>query len=106
MLVISAFKETPTGKSQSLARVIWLIPCIFAAFLLAGVTENITIETVNTVNTITDNQTSVIIFTEDIVRTETIPLLQPIWGTLHLLMAMIMLIYVLINVLAMFTKIR
>ena len=106
MLIISAFRTTPTGQSQSLVRVIWLIPCIFAASLLAGVTENITFETINSVNTITNNETSTIVSTEAITTTVVIPLLQPVWGTIHIMMFLVMLVYVLINILQMFTKIK
>ena len=41
MLIISSFKETPTTVSQSAVRVIWLIPSMLCAFVLAYVVINI-----------------------------------------------------------------
>lgn len=104
MLIISAFRETPNTKSQSMARVIWLIPCIIAASLLASAGQDITFDTVNTVNTITNNVTSTVDFTEDVTTSAKITLLQPVWGMIHLMMFFVMIIYVIMQVLILFTK--
>jgi hypothetical protein len=104
MLIVSAFKDTPAGRSQSAIRVIWMIPCIFAASLLASSGENITFDTVNTINTITDNSTATVAFTEDFTTTTYVTLLQPVWATVHILMFVVMLLYVIIQVLTLFVK--
>jgi hypothetical protein len=104
MLIISAFTETPSTKSQSATRTIWLIPCMIAASLLAGAGENITFDTTNTINSITENATSSVAFTEDVTTTTQITLLQPIWGMLHLMIFFVLLIYIIMQILTMFTS--
>lgn len=106
MLIISAFRETPNTKSQAATRVIWLLPCIFAAVLLANAGQDITFDTSSTVNTITNNVTSTVDFTEDVTTDRKITLLQPVWGMIHMLMFFVMLLYVIIQILMMLTKIE
>ncbi len=105
MLIISVVKEIPDKKSQSILRSMWLIPGIICAALLMSSGVNITMETVNTVNTITDNQTSTIIFTEDITVERYVPLQDPIWTGVHLMIFLILLTYVVVQMLTLFTKI-
>jgi hypothetical protein len=105
MLIVSAFKEDGTAsRSQTGVKVVWLLPCIFAAVLLAGAGQDITFETVNTVNTITNNVTSTVDFTEDVTTETKITLVQPVWGMVHMLLFFVMLLYVIIQILIMLTK--
>ncbi len=110
MLIISAFRETPSSKSQSVVRVIWLIPSIICAFMLASAGQNIILdqstetvlsdyEVLNSVDGIvslnsTTTSTSVNNYT----------LVQPVWITLHMLFFVVMLIYVFVNMLQLFVK--
>lgn len=106
MLIISTIKETPTEKSQSILRSIYFIPGILCAALLAGSGVDITFETISTVNTITDNQTLSVIFTEDIIKEKKITLLNPVWVTIHGMIFLIMMVHVVIQMLILFTKIK
>lgn len=104
-LIVSAFRHAPAEKDQSLTRVVWLIPSIFAAFMLASAGADVYLDDSTVTNTIVDvNSTQV--WTESITTVNKITLLQPVWVTLHILFFIVMLLYVMINVAAMFTKIR
>ncbi len=105
MLIISVVKEVPDKKSQSILRSMWFIPGVICAGLLMFSSVNIVMETTNTVNTITDNQTSTIIFTEDITVQRFIPIQDPVWQSVHLMIFLILLSYVVIQILTLFTKI-
>ncbi len=106
MLIISVVKEVPDKKSQSILRSMWLIPGIICAALLMFSSVNITMDTITTVNTITDNQTSTVIFTEDITVQRFIPIQDPVWQSVHLMIFLILLSYVVIQMLTLFTKIN
>ena len=100
MLIISTIKEVPTEKSGSVYRSIWLIPGILCAFILAS--SGINIVTSNTTNTITSVNTTEV-WTETI--SSSIVLQNPIWVTVHLLIFMVLIVYVVLQVLNLFTKI-
>ncbi len=106
MLIISTIKEVPSGKSQSILRSMYLIPGIFCALLLATMGVDLTFETISTVNTITDNQTSTIIFTEDITKETVITLQDAVWGTVHMLIFFILLVHVVVQMLTLLTKVN
>ncbi len=106
MLIISTIKEVPSGKSQSILRSMYLIPGIFCALLLATMGVDLTFDTISTVNTITDNVTSTIIFTEDITKSTTITLQDQVWGTVHMLIFFILLVHVVVQMLTLLTKVN
>ena len=106
MLIISTIKEVPSGKSQSILRSIYFIPGIICAGLLASSGVDLGLETVDTINTITDNQTQSIIFTEDITRETKVTLLSPVWITVHMMIFLVLLVHVVIQMLTLFTKIN
>jgi len=101
MLIISTIKEVPTEKSGSVYRSIWLIPGILCAFILAS--SGINIVTSDTTNTITSVNTTEV-WTETI--SSSIVLQNPIWVTVHLLIFMVLIVYVVLQVLNLFTKIK
>ena len=101
MLIISTIKEVPTEKSGSVYRSIWLIPGILCAFILAS--SGINIVTSDTTNTITSVNTTEV-WTETI--SSSIVLQNPIWVTVHLLIFMVLIVYVVLQVLNLFTKIN
>ena len=101
MLIISTIKEVPTEKSGSVYSSIWLIPGILCAFILAS--SGINIVTSDTTNTITSVNTTEV-WTETI--SSSIVLQNPIWVTVHLLIFMVLIVYVVLQVLNLFTKIK
>ena len=101
MLIISTIKEVPSEKSGSVFRSIWLIPGILCAFILAS--SGINIVTSDTTNTITSVNTTEV-WTETI--SSSIVLQNPIWVTVHLLIFMVLIVYVVLQVLNLFTKIK
>ena len=102
MLIISSFKETPTTVSQSAVRCIWLIPSIFAAFMLASAGVDIYLSSETTTQQVLDSNNNVITLTNT--TTDKITLLQPVWVTLHFLFFIVLLLYVIMNVLTLFIK--
>lgn len=102
MLIISAFKETPSTVSQSALRVIWLIPSIICAYMLASAGADIYLSTETTIDQVLDSNNAPVSLTD--VTTDKITLLNPVWITLHFLFFIVMLLYVMINILTLFMK--
>ena len=102
MLIISAFKETPSTVSQSALRVIWLIPSILCAYMLASAGADIYLSTEIMSDQVLDSNNAIVTLTDTTV--EKITLLNPVWITLHFMFFIILLLYVMINVLTLFMK--
>jgi len=102
MLIISSFKETPMTVSQSAVRVIWLIPSMLCAFVLASAGADIYLSTEIMSDQVLDSDNAIITLTDTTI--EKITLLNPIWITMHFLFFIILLLYVVINILTLFMK--
>ena len=102
MLIVSAFKETPMTVSQSAVRVIWLIPSMLCAFVLANAGVDIYLSTETLADQVLDSNNAPITLTD--VTTDKITLLNPIWVTMHFLFFIVLLLYVVINILTLFLK--
>lgn len=102
MLIISSFKETPMTVSQSAVRVIWLIPSMLCAFVLANAGVDIYLSTETLADQVLDSNNAIITLTD--VTTDKITLLNPIWVTMHFLFFIVLLLYVVINILTLFLK--
>ena len=109
MLIISTVKEIPDGKSHSLSRVMYLIPGLICALVLSGSgvdimlgTETIT-ENLVELHRVTGNEVAV---ANTSTHTEKITLIEPIWILVHTMLFLILMVHVIINILAMLTKLR
>lgn len=102
MLIISAFKETPSTISQSATRSIWLIPSIIAAFMLASAGADIFLSSETVTQQVLDSNNVIVTLTTT--TDDKITLLQPVWVTLHYLFFIVLLIYVMLNILTLFVK--
>jgi hypothetical protein len=102
MLIISSFKETPMTVSQSAVRVIWLIPSMLCASVLASAGVDIILPVETITHQVLDSANNVVILTDTI--TEKVTLINPIWVTMHFLFFIILLLYVVINILTLFMK--
>ncbi len=105
MLIISTIKEVPNEKSGSIIRSIWLMPGVICAFILSS--TNSIVVTGGTVmnNTITAVNSSQV-FTEVATTASTITLQNPIWVLVHFMFAIILIIYIITQMLNLFTKIE
>lgn len=104
MLIISTVKEIPTEKSGSIVRGIWLIPGLICAFVLASASVNIATEDSTVTNTILDvNSTNV--WTETVQTSSHIELQDPVWVGVHILIFSVLLIYIILQIVTLFTKI-
>lgn len=101
MLILQVIKEAPNEKSGSIIRSIFLIPGIIASFIIAS--SGINIISQSTTNTIVAVNTTDV-FTETIASQ--IILQNPIWVTFHFLIGILMIVYVVLQVLTLFTKIK
>lgn len=101
MLILQVIKDAPNEKSSSVVRSVFLIPGIIASFIISS--SGINIISQNTTNTILAVNTTEV-FTETIATQ--IVLQNPIWITFHLLIGILMIAYVLLQVLNIFTKIK
>ena len=102
MLIISSFKETPMTVSQSAVRVIWLIPSMLCAFVLANAGVDIYLSTETMADQVLDSNNAIITLTD--ITTDKITLINPIWVTMHFLFFIVLLLYVVINILTLFMK--
>ena len=102
MLIISSFKETPMTVSQSAVRVIWLIPSMLCAFVLANAGVDIYLSTETLADQVLDSNNAIVTLTD--ITTDKITLINPIWVTMHFLFFIILLLYVVINILTLFMK--
>tara|TARA_R110002020_G_scaffold97839_2_gene233435 strand:+ start:776 stop:1168 length:393 start_codon:yes stop_codon:yes gene_type:complete len=109
MLIISTVKEIPDGKSHSLSRVMYLIPGLICALVLSGSGVDIMLGTETTtenqilLHPVTGNEVPVANTTT---HTEKITLIEPIWILVHTMLFLILMIHVIINILAMLTKLK
>ena len=103
-LIVSAFRDTPSGKSQSVVRSIWIIAPIICMYMLssAGAVIDFT-HTVET--TLNYNETSnLLVSNSTTITDDTITLVQPVWVTLHYLFFIMLVIYFIWNMLQMLVK--
>ena len=103
MLIISTIKEVPSVKSHTIVRAIYQIPGIIATIVLASSGVNIITADITTTNTITALNTSEV-FVEAITTSTQIVLQNPVWVSFHFLLAAIMTVYVINQMLILFTK--
>ena len=100
MLIISAIKtEIPTTRSLAIVRAIYLMPGAICALLLAS--SSIIIVTSDTTNTITAVNTTEV-WTEQI--SNSISLMNPIWGALHVMIFIVIMIFVVTQIMNLLTK--
>ncbi len=109
MLIISTVKEIPDGKSHSLSRVMYLIPGLIRALVLSGSGVDIMLGTETTtenqilLHPVTGNEVPV---ANTSTHTEKITLIEPIWILVHTMLFLILMVHVIINILAMLTKLK
>lgn len=108
LLVVSAFRETPTGKTQSIVRAMYLTLSMISVLILAGSGVNITTETPAVVQILEYNVTDGTVIgntTSTPTAPNTFILLNPVWVTFHYMLAVVMLVYIILQILILFTKI-
>lgn len=105
LLILSAFRETPTNRSQSIVRAMYLMISIIAAIMLSGSGTDIIMET-STISSTTTNLNSSEVWTETVTEDRVFTLQNPVWVTFHYMLAVVMLVYVILQILTLFTKIE
>ena len=106
LLIGSAFKEVPATKSQSVIRGIWVLPCIYCLIMLSGLSGTVYLDEGKTTNELIYNGTDDTLITNSTTTftANSIQLVNPIWGTVHILFYMILIVYFMWNMLQLFTK--
>lgn len=106
LLIASAFKEdAPTTKSLAVVRSVWLLPSIYCLIMLAGISGTIYLDEGTTVSSTLINVNTTETWTEIVTTTpNSIILVQPIWGTVHILFYIMLIIYFIWNILQLFAK--
>lgn len=99
MLIISTIKEIPESKAGSIARSIYLLPGAICAMVLGVSGVNVGIS--NTTNTITAVNTTEV-WTENVVSQ--IILINPIWITIHFLIFIVIIFYMITQIMNLLTK--
>ena len=103
VLIISVIKEVPTTRSLSIIRAIFLMPSVVAAGILASSGVDINLSNVVTSNTIRSVNTTQV-WTEATNQTNTIVLQNPVWITFHFMLFIVLIVYIIIQILFLFTK--
>jgi hypothetical protein len=106
MLMISSIKDTPTSKSQSFTRAMYLIPGIICAGILAGSGELIILdtETITTSTQVLDSADSVTMLTSSSTINNSIQLQDSIWILVHVMIFLILTFHVIMQSLMLLTK--
>ncbi len=100
MLIISTIKETPSTKMQSIVRSIFMIPGMICSTIIASAGIDITLDTTARTNLINDTSTQ--IFTEIETISNTITLVNPVWVSVHYMIFLVLLVYVISQILMLF----
>lgn len=105
LMVASAFREVPATKSLAVVRSIWLLPSIYCLIMLAGISGTIYLdEGVETTSTLINVNTTET-WTETVnVTPNSIVLVEPIWGTVHIIFYMMLILYFIWNMLQLLVK--
>ena len=98
MLIISTIKDVPVTKALSIIRCIYLVPGIVCSGILASSSVNIVLQNVNTV---TRDLNASTVWTET-VNTQ-FPLQSPVWQTVHLMIMLVLLVYVIQQIMIFMT---
>lgn len=101
MLIISTIKEVPNTRRDSIVRSMFFIPGLVCAFILASSGVHIVINDVDT-TTITNDTVSTI-FYESTHTVDQITLMGPIWITVHSMIGIILLVYIIKQILLLLT---
>lgn len=100
MLIISTIREADLGKPLSIIRAIYMIPGVICASILANAGNSITLA----------GQSSTLLTETNATITETITsqitLVNPAWILVHYMIMIILIIYVISQMLILFTKIE
>ena len=104
-LIVSAFRSGSGGQESNTLKIIWLIPCLFTAYILAGADDTITLDS-GTTTSINRNLNTTEVWSESITHTAEYTLLNDVWSAVHLLFFLIILIYIILNIITLLTKIR
>ena len=99
ILLVSTLIKGDESRLSSLIRTVIFIPSIITVGILAQASPTITLDTVHTL-TIT-NDTINTVFYEDTVTTDSITLLNSVWGLVHLILFFVLVFYVFKQVLLM-----
>ena len=103
-LVVSAFKGE-SGSTGTGAKIIWLIPSMICAVLLANVGGDINFGNITTDSTLVNANTTET-WNETVTFSMVFTLQNPVWVSIHWLFFIIMLIYILFNIIRLITTIK
>ena len=103
VLIISVITNPPTEKSLAGARSIWLTPSILCMALLMFSSGYVSYDVVTSTIVTSSNATSDV-WTETREDVTSFNLVNPIWGMVHGAMFFILIIYVLIQIFTILTK--
>ncbi len=107
MLIISVVKNMPDTKSQSILRSMWIIPGIICAGLLMMSGPDITLQSNGVEFLEVYNGTSGLLLTNTTIIQNTpdyITIQDPIWGSVHLMIFLVLILYVIIQFMTLLTK--
>ena len=100
MLIIAAIKtEIPTTRSLAIVRAVYLMPGAICALVLAS--SGIVIVTSDVTNTIVAVNTTEV-WTETV--SSSITLMNPVWGALHVMIFVVIMIFVITQIVNLLTK--
>jgi hypothetical protein len=109
MLIVSIVKEMPASKSQSILRSMWMLPGIIMAGLLMSSGPIITMSDEGSQIIEVYNGTTGLLMTNTTTypaTPDTIIIENTTWWEFHLMVFLILIVYVVVQMLTLFTKIN
>lgn len=103
MLIISTIKEVPIGRMQSIIRSVYMMPGLICAGILTKSGINIQLTTFSQ-NEIVKNLNDSSTWSDTATNVTNIVLQNPIWITVHLMIFIVILIYIITQVVNLLTK--
>lgn len=103
ILIISIIKDTDETKYQALMKSMYMVPGIICAGILITSGTDIYLDTIETINltNATSGITNEQIFYEKTDTTDKITLINPVWGSVHFIIFIVLILYVLKQTLLM-----
>lgn len=101
MLLTSISKDIPKDTSYAIMRCVFLMPALICSAVLAGVGVNIQTNT-NTTGEVIKNLNDSSTWQSTLTNTSNIVLQNPIWVTVHYMLFVIFLVYIIMQIMVIF----
>lgn len=104
MLIISTIKRVPAETITDLTRNIWFLPGIFCLFIMSQAGVDILVTSSTTTEDVMNSSSLTLLTNSTTTHQEKIELQNPVWITIHIMLFLVMIVYVITNLVQVLTK--